>query len=426
MGGNLHPADTRKAAVRDKSGRGGSALGMSDALVPNPWLELPPELVRVLRRALTGAAGELVDAVHELPAFRDALTGPYGLEPLRVAVTEAQQQLLKEAESGRRGRCRQVYFNLGRGHVRAGRDLSSLLAAYGIGARATWRQVFAAARERELDPEAYLLLGEAVFSFVESLAGQSTLGFAYESARTAGSRDLRRQELVRMLVGELPADADAIPAGAAAADWPLPSRVTAIAATRARFGSLTGRLPHSVLAAPIERLICLIAPEPGEDDTLDRIDRALRHAGQAAMCGPVVALDTASTSFDRAAAALAALPTDADPGLHRAQDHTTDLLLAQDPNLARDLVRQHLAPFGALPPASAQRLRQTLAAWLDHQGQLTPVARQLGIHPQTVRYRIRRLRELLDGALDHPEGRFELALALRLEAHHHQADKPAA
>jgi DNA-binding PucR family transcriptional regulator len=38
------------------------------------------------------------------------------------------------------------------------------------------------------------------------------------------------------------------------------------------------------------------------------------------------------------------------------------------------------------------------------------------VHPQTVRYRIAKLRELLGDALDEPDGRFELELALRVRA----------
>jgi hypothetical protein len=37
------------------------------------------------------------------------------------------------------------------------------------------------------------------------------------------------------------------------------------------------------------------------------------------------------------------------------------------------------------------------------------------VHPQTVRYRMSRLRELFGSALDDPDGRFELELALRVE-----------
>jgi DNA-binding PucR family transcriptional regulator len=42
------------------------------------------------------------------------------------------------------------------------------------------------------------------------------------------------------------------------------------------------------------------------------------------------------------------------------------------------------------------------------------VAGELHVHPQTVRYRMAKLRELLGPALDTADGRFELELAIRV------------
>ena len=41
------------------------------------------------------------------------------------------------------------------------------------------------------------------------------------------------------------------------------------------------------------------------------------------------------------------------------------------------------------------------------------MSRALGLHAQTARYRLSRLRELLGDTLDDPDARFELELALR-------------
>jgi DNA-binding PucR family transcriptional regulator len=57
----------------------------------------------------------------------------------------------------------------------------------------------------------------------------------------------------------------------------------------------------------------------------------------------------------------------------------------------------------------------TLRAWLAEQGRLSPVATRLGVHPQTVRYRLARLRELFGESLDDPDERFWLELALRAD-----------
>jgi DNA-binding PucR family transcriptional regulator len=46
---------------------------------------------------------------------------------------------------------------------------------------------------------------------------------------------------------------------------------------------------------------------------------------------------------------------------------------------------------------------------------LTEVARELHLHPQAVRYRTARPRERLDDAIDAPEARCQLEMALRAD-----------
>jgi DNA-binding PucR family transcriptional regulator len=95
-------------------------------------------------------------------------------------------------------------------------------------------------------------------------------------------------------------------------------------------------------------------------------------------------------------------------------DHLTALVLhGGDSALAGDLAARALAPLADLRPGPRARLQATLAAWIDHPGQVTRIAATLHVHPQTVRYRIAQLRELFGARLEDPEARFELALALR-------------
>ncbi len=87
-----------------------------------------------------------------------------------------------------------------------------------------------------------------------------------------------------------------------------------------------------------------------------------------------------------------------------------------DGELARALVSRRLAALAPLPGPERERLLDTLGAWLAHQRHTPTIATRLHVHPQTVRYRIGRLRELLGEVLDTPDGRFELELALRMRA----------
>jgi DNA-binding PucR family transcriptional regulator len=92
------------------------------------------------------------------------------------------------------------------------------------------------------------------------------------------------------------------------------------------------------------------------------------------------------------------------------------VILAQDPELAGELARSALAPLDQLSPATRERLLDTLDAWLACHGSASAAAERLHVHVQTVRYRLEQLRDLLGDALDEPDARLELELALRISA----------
>ena len=96
-----------------------------------------------------------------------------------------------------------------------------------------------------------------------------------------------------------------------------------------------------------------------------------------------------------------------------ADEYLPALLLAAAPAIAADLARTRLAPLDGLGEGPRERLVTTLRAWLDRPGQVQAVAAALDVHPQTVRYRLKQLRELFGDRLEDPEARFELSLALR-------------
>jgi DNA-binding PucR family transcriptional regulator len=88
-------------------------------------------------------------------------------------------------------------------------------------------------------------------------------------------------------------------------------------------------------------------------------------------------------------------------------------VLSADVDAFADLRARALAPLRTLPVATAQRLEETLRAWLLHQGRRDEVAAALFVHPQTVRYRMSQLRELFPD-LASPHRVLELTLAVGL------------
>ncbi|MEU7922251.1 helix-turn-helix domain-containing protein [Micromonospora zamorensis] len=83
-------------------------------------------------------------------------------------------------------------------------------------------------------------------------------------------------------------------------------------------------------------------------------------------------------------------------GLRRVTDLAGETALAAQPALA-ELLRGAL--LGALDPADEfhRELATTALAWLDHGQRLDQTAAALHVHPNTVRYRLRRLREVTGG-----------------------------
>ncbi len=88
------------------------------------------------------------------------------------------------------------------------------------------------------------------------------------------------------------------------------------------------------------------------------------------------------------------------------------LLSALDPEVARGLAGTLLAPL----EGRKGDLVASLQAWLSHHGQWDTAAADLGVHRHTLRYRMRRVEELLGRSLDDPDLRAELWIALRVRA----------
>src|SRR6185312_11301174 len=197
-------------------------------MADQPWHELPPEIAGVFRPVLADVAGEMIDAVRTIPAYARPIDGAFG-EGIRAGVQEALRHFLAEIEAGRAVPRPDVYTTLGRGEMRAGRSLESLLTAYRIGARVAWRRFAAVGVAAGLEPDTLYLLAESIFAYIDVLSAESAEGHALEQSAAAGEAQLRRRRLVRMLVRETPAEPDAVERAAADAGWALPRSLAVVA-----------------------------------------------------------------------------------------------------------------------------------------------------------------------------------------------------
>jgi hypothetical protein len=199
---------------------------------------------------------------------------------------------------------------------------------------------------------------------------------------------------------------------AAAARWTLPEWVTVIA-----FEPGAG-LPE--IAAEEGMLADLDDPQPcllvaASDGGTGRIETGFH--GRRAAVGPRVRLCDATNSLRWARRTMTLLRHGVIPSasIVHCADHLSTLCLLTDPFLLAELGRRSLAPFDGLTTKRRSRLGETLLAWLQSRSSAPDLAMQLGVHPQTVRYRLRQLEELFGDRLNDPEERLNLEVTLRAE-----------
>jgi hypothetical protein len=390
----------------------------SDAFDPRPWRRLPADAVAAMRPQLPHLAREIIDAIRvEVPAYARPLEGPFG-RGLIVGVEEALRQFIDGIEAGGPMPRSRVYVDLGRGEVRAGRSLDVLLAAYRVGARVAWRRFSAAGVAAGLEPQTLYLLAESIFAYIDELSAKSAEGYALEQSAAVGELRAQRQRLARLLLRDPPADPLDVEETARAAQWRLPTTLAAFAFPEADRERIVPRLPADAIVDTVGGVVCALLPDPGRGGLRTQLQHAVGVGGRRlAALGPAVPWGDAALSLARARAVLELSSEGAAPdhGVLDAADHTTALLLRSDRRLAQELVRTRLAPLAGLGAGARARMTATLAAWLAEQGRLQAIAERLHVHPQTVRYRLGRLRELFGDQLDDPQVRFELELALRAE-----------
>ncbi len=381
---------------------------MSHAIQRAGELALDKTTLAALRATLKTTADEIVQAIiDEVPSYAGALTGRMGAT-IRRAVRTALGHYLDLAggnASGSDGG--DAAYELGRGEVRDGRSMDALLSAYRVGARVAWRCLAAGAVPAGLPAADVAKFAELTFAYIDELSAASAAGHADELAARGRAHELHLEHLARDLITG--ADPDTLRASARRARWQPPASLTAIvlpaAQTRPAYRTLD---PHTLVLDDLpDTTGVLLVP----DADRPHLVKQLTH--RTAVIGPTRPWTRASASYTRALRARTLSPT-----IRDTETHLPELVLTADTDAYTDLQTQALAPLRALPTATAQRLEDTLRAWLLHQGRRDEVAAALFVHPQTVRYRMTQLRTLYPD-LTTPHRTLQLTLALALT---HQAD----
>ena len=307
----------------------------------------------------------------------------------------------------------------GRARAAQGAPLAEMLTAYRVGVAELWSAMAATARDLPGVPASDVIdLAGAVF------AVQNT----YTDAALAAYRDEAR-DMLRTQERERAALVEVILAGTAARGtlWEVASALRLpldgaflVVAAETELGHDPIPRAESALAVLDVRSVWRLDAELSLG-VLSLPDRARngavltllgRHATRRVGASPIFAeLHQASWALELARLALGSRPRGT--GVTQFRDSPIDLLVAAAPHAALEAARAVLGALLALPEDELELLLGTFEAWVRANGSATAAGAELFCHPNTVRYRLRRIESGSGRTLANPGEVAELVTAVR-------------
>ena len=316
----------------------------------------------------------------------------------------------------------------GRRRARQAAPLPEVLQAYRITFATLWDALVEHARHsaRPATVDALLTASTMIWQLADEHAFALTEAYREATAELLLAQQRRRSALVEALLTGHPGPEAGPWEAAALLGLPHDGHLVVVAAdTR---GLAEESLPdveqrlaeHGILSGwrltPAQQLgVVSLHPEQGK--TVLAVLRAAATA-RAGVSPPYRSLSDTPRALHLAQAALAGLPA----GRAQVREFSPSPLAALmviEPSEGRRLAEQVLGSVLRLPPQDRGTLLDTLNAYIDQEGSAEHAAEVLFCHPNTVRYRLRRLQELTGRSLTDPNGIAELAtaaVALRLSS----------
>lgn len=264
----------------------------------------------------------------------------------------------------------------------------------------------------------------------EVLVGAAAVAARVISRRRSAGSD-HDQRVRRLLgVGGVPVDTDHLAAQLGIAPTVTVTVVGFTAPDGIRAGQVSALMLHASAFSPLSVTVTIgdrayvVLPGVPLDDavtwariSVDAADRQFAVSARAVVAGPdtIAAATDLRSAIDRV---LDAAGRDADlfDDVTTVERSRTGVLLAEIIGLLSenpDLVDTRVAGLADLDTRSGSEFTASLRAYLDHFGDVRAAAAALHVHPNTLRYRIRRVQTLTGMDLDDPATRLVVALSLR-------------
>ncbi|MGV9666322.1 PucR family transcriptional regulator [Nocardia niigatensis] len=308
----------------------------------------------------------------------------------------------------------------GRLRAQQGVPLAETLHAFRIGFEFLWSELVTESRRHPEVTDAMLVpLAADVWALSGEYAVAVAAAYRDMTAELVMQREHERSVLVEVLFTGMIADPATLGEATRILGLPPTGRYVVVAADAPATGreALPGieatlraqQITSAWRLLPDQQIGVLALPAAREPAAL----KALRkHRTCVGVSPPYDALPETPQALHFARLALAGL-RGRTHGVALFDDDPLAMLIAAAPVEAERMVRVSLGPLLALPYDERERLLETLRTWYAASGSAIEAGRQLFLHPNSVRYRLRRIEELTSRSLNNPQTVLELGAALR-------------
>ncbi|MFD4460141.1 PucR family transcriptional regulator [Nocardia sp. NPDC058480] len=300
-----------------------------------------------------------------------------------------------------------LYRRLGAELSNQERDLEPLQTALQVGGHVACRRFISAAYRHGWTEEVLATLTDRLFALIATAMEAASQGYLRQQGQVVTDRDRHRMSLRNLLIRDREPELEEIHEAARAASWPVPKRIAVMALAR-NGGRCHAILPPDVLVDWEASTPYLIVPDPGRPHLIRQLVNLTRPRHVA--IGPTATVTQGAHSLQWASYAITLIERGILPAGHglRCVEHAATISASMAEDLMDASARELLGQLAALPPQRAQPLLETLLAYLECGGNALVAGERLGIHSQTVRYRLRRITELMGRPIDDPDRRLDL------------------
>lgn len=367
---------------------------------------------RALRETVSAYSFEIAERIQtDVPAYAGPPDGRRR-DLIAHAVAQATHRFLDSLD-GLPHRDRgvdEMFQALGRAEASESGDLAPMHAALRLAATATWDRMRRVDVEHQVPEEARGHLADSLFGYIDHLVAQAELGFAAGQHSIAGNRGQARARLAEqlLLAGRRRAPLDEVDPLV----WTMPEWVVvAVSEPDPEHGIEVTALALTHLVVRHEERIIVIA----DAAHAKAVTTALAAAGSHVAISWPVAPNVIPSAFRWARRALDLVHRGVIPDqlVIDCREHRTQIWLHAEPALRQRMCQDMLKPLMAETPNSREILSQTLLVWLETRDSAPAIAAQLGVHPQTVRYRWKRINELFGDVLRDPEFMVQVTMVLK-------------